>query len=549
MADNKAYVEDLLAEFNKAAGDRGTLDSHLEEVCQYVLPSYAGTFTNNGLLMTPGAKKNQTIYDSTALIALPRFAAVMESLLTPRGSKWHTLAPLETALRKDRSVQLWMDETNDILFRYRNAPAANFAGQNGQNYLALGAVGTSVMFIDALDKSPGLRYKAVHLGEVYFFENHQGIIDKAMRRFNLSARQAAQKFGPGILPKNIQEKLGTPRQEEMHVFLHCVVPRSDTDQNRVDYRGMPYASYYIAYDAKELLREGGYQTFPYAIGRHTQAPGEVYGRSVAMEALPAIKTLNEEKKTMLRQGQKTVDPVYLTHDDGVLSMVTSKAGGVISGGVNKDGRALVHTLPTGNLTAGEKMMEMERVVINDAFLVTLFQILTENPQMTATEVLERVREKGVLTSPTAGRQETEYLGPMIDRELDVLSAQGLLPPMPPALREAGGLYKVEYNNPLSRARRAEEASGFLRWSETSLKIAVDSQNPEALDWVDLDAAIPELADMLAVPVRFVRTAEAVAALREARTQAQETQQAIDAAPGLAAVAKNIPSAFSGEMVQ
>jgi hypothetical protein len=547
-AENE-YVTDLIAEYTQAASDRGTLDSHLEEVCQYVLPSYAGHFTNGGQDITPGGKKNRAIYDSTALIALPRFAAVMESLLTPRGSKWHVLAPLESALRRDRSVQLWMEEVNSILFRYRDSPAANFAGQNGQNYLALGAVGTSTMFIDALDKSPGLRYKAIHLGEIYFFENHQGIIDKAIRRFSLSARQAAQKFGRGVLPKAIQDKVGTPRQEDKFQFLHCVVPRSDVDTARVDYKGMPYASYYIALDAKELLREGGYQTFPFAIGRYTQAPGEVYGRSVAMEALPAVKTLNEEKKTVLRQGQKTVDPVYLVHDDGIVSTTTSKPGGVISGGVNAAGKALVHVLPTGNLVAGEKMMELERATINDAFLVTLFQILTENPQMTATEVLERVREKGILTSPTVGRQETEYLGPMIDRELDVLSRQGLLPPMPPALREAGGGYKIEYNSPLSRARRAEEATGFLRWSETLLKISVDSQDPEVLDWVDIDAAAPELGDMLAVPIRFVRTAEAVAARRDARSQAQQTQQAIDAAPAMAQVAKNIPSALSGEMVQ
>src|SRR3990172_79864 len=123
------YVDDLIAEFNKASGDRGTWEGHWEEVSQYVLPAYSGNFTSGGITQTPGAKKNKTIYDSTALIALPRFAAVMESMLTPRGTKWHRLAPLETALRKDRSVQIWMEEVTDILFRYRYAPAANFASQ------------------------------------------------------------------------------------------------------------------------------------------------------------------------------------------------------------------------------------------------------------------------------------------------------------------------------------------------------------------------------------------------------------------------------------
>lgn len=43
-------------------------------------------------------------------------------------------------------------------------------------------------------------------------------------------------------------------------------------------------------------------------------------------------------------------------------------------------------------------------------LVTLFQILTETPQMTAAEVVERTNEKGILLAPTVGRQQSEYLG-------------------------------------------------------------------------------------------------------------------------------------------
>src|ERR1700692_2198488 len=107
-------------------------------------------------------------------------------------------------------------------------------------------------------------------------------------------------------------------------------------------------------------------------------------------------------------------------------------------------------------------MDMERALVNDAFLVTLFQILTESPQMTATEVIERTQEKGILLAPTVGRQQSERLGPQIHRELDVLASQGLLLPMPPALREAKGAYSIVYTSPLSRAMREQEAAGFWR---------------------------------------------------------------------------------------
>jgi hypothetical protein len=190
----------------------------------------------------------------------------------------------------------------------------------------------------------------------------------------------------------------------------------------------------------------------------------------------------------------------LAFDDGIVDGFSLKSGAINAGGVNRDGRPLVHALPTGNLAAGDKMMELERAHIQDAFLTTLFQILTDLPQATATEVIELVREKGVLLSPTMGRQQSEYLGPAIDRELDVLAQQRLLPPMPPALREAGGKYKTRYDSPLSRAQRAEEASGFLRMLELSLKVAVEAQRPDALDWADFDTAMP-------APVKWRNTAE------------------------------------------
>jgi hypothetical protein len=539
MAAIDDLVDQVLREFEVAASNRGTWESHWEEITKYILPSYSGSFTGGGENQTPGAKRAQSLYDSTATIALPRFAAVLESMLTPRGTKWHRIAPVEPALLKDRATRLWMDEATDLLFRYRYAPSANFSGQNHQTYLGLGAFGTGSLFVDESTAAPGLRYRAIHLGEIFFFENHQGVIDKAHRRFKMSPRQCAQRFGEDALPAEIRVKLGSAQQDALsETIIHCVKPQEDRDPHRLDYRGKAFVSYYIASSQKKLLRVGGYNTFPYAIGRHTLYPGEIYGRSPAMEALPAIQTINEEKKTMLKQGQRVVDPVLLAFDDGVVDGFSLRAGAINAGAVSRDGRPLVHTLPTGDILAGDKMMELERIHIQDAFLTSLFQILTDRPQATATEVIELTREKGVLLSPTMGRQQSEYLGPLIDRELDVLQMQRLLSPMPPALREAGGEYKVEYDSPLSRAQRAEEASGFMRMLDLSLKIAVEAQRPDALDWADFDTAMPELADINAVPMRWQNSAAKIQQIREGRSEAQQTQDAINAAPAVSALIKN-----------
>ena len=256
-----------------------------------------------------------------------------------------------------------------------------------------------------------------------------------------------------------------------------------------------------------------------------------------MLVLPSIKVLNEQKKTMLTQGHRAVAPVLLSHDDGILDTFSMAPGAMNPGGVSAEGRPLVHALPVGNLAAGQELMDMERQVINDGFLVSLFQILVDTPTMTATEVLERAREKGALLSPTMGRQQSEMLGPMIEREVDVLLKQGLLPPMPDVLVEAQGEFEVEYDSPLSRSQRAEEASGWLRTLEAAIAYANTTQDLSVLDQFDSDVIYQQLAEINAVPASWMRDPAAVQKLREDRAQQQQMRQMVEAAPAAAGVMK------------
>jgi hypothetical protein len=485
-------VDAITRRFAQLQSDRSTLDMLLEEVAETVMPAYAQSFTSRGAKRIEGTDRTAQQYDATARLSLNKFAAVAESILTPRGAKWHRLSPPDKSLSRNRQVREWFETANDLLFAYRYAPKANFASQKGEDYLQLGAFGSGPLYIDKLSGGPGLRYKSCSIADSYFCENHQGMVDTVYRRVKYTARQANQKWGDK-LPAQILSALKT-RPDQEFIFIHCVEPRADVDYGRLDHRGMPFASYYISETGKKLMSEGGYRTFPYSISRYITGPGEVYGQSPAMMVLPNIKVLNEQKKTVLKQGHRAVDPVLLAHDDGVLDAFTMKPGALNYGGVNAEGRPLVHALPVGNLAIAKEMMADERYTIRDAFFVTLFEILVEDRRdMTATEVLERAREKGVLLAPAMGRQQTEALDPQIERELDVLAQQGLLPPMPPILAAMMAEYKVEYDSPLSRAMRAEEATGFYRTAEFALKVAVEAQRPDALDWLNIDAAMPEIA--------------------------------------------------------
>lgn len=546
MAEASAYSDRLGEILRRQEGmesDKRNWNSFYEEIAALVDTRFVNTFNND----TPwqksqGQDNTQKQFDSRPVYALNCFSSVMDWMLTPMNQKYQRVRAMQPELNKIPRVARYLDEVRDILFQYRYAPKANFASQMGEHWRGLGSFGTSSLFIDRLDGG-GIRYKSCHLGQTYFMENHQGIIDTAHYKFMLTSRQAAQKFkGEGMKcpAKILEEAVDSSKCDTQHVFIHCVYPNSDRDPSLLGPKGMEYTSDYVCVDLKEMCGTSGYATFPYAISRYVTAPNETYGRSGIMMAMPNTRSLNQMKRTILKMGERAVDPVLLAADDGVVGTVSLRSGFVNYGAVDAQGRKLVHALDTNtsNMPIGKELMDDEREGIDNLLLVKVFKILEENPQMTATQVLEIVKAKNALVAPMMGRQQSETLGPMTEREIDLLQRQGKLPPMPPELLEAGGGIHLVYDSPLSRAMRAEEAGGLMRTIEQITEYANVTQDPSPFDHIDFDTATPELADINAVPARWIATPDQVAAKRQGRQQAQAKQQLIDAAPAIAGIVKN-----------
>ncbi len=535
-------VEETFREHSQLALMRYNFEAQWEETASLIMPSMRNTFRYLSFLW-PGMKKTEMQVDTTGMLALSRFGAIVESLCTPANMIWHTLSSLDPSLNKDRACRLWFLEATRTMFRYRYQAASGFIGQIPASWVNLGAFGNHYMFVDRLSgphgPEKGLRYKSLPVGEVYLRENHQGVPIGFIRWFKLTAVQALEMFGPEAFPPVLKPAL-MQNSQILYDFFHRVCPRTDYDPERLDHRAMPWASYYVCVASRTLVREGGYRTFPMAVGRYLQFPGETYGRGPAQLALPALKTLNAEKSDFLKIGHRTADPVLFTGDDGLADAVNLTPGAVNPGGVNSDGKLIVQPLPIGNIQITKEMMEEERNIINDLFLVSLFQMLEERSNMSATEVIERVNEKGILLAPTLGRQ-AEFLGPLIDRELDELMYQRLLPPMPPKLREAiaagQGEYHPIYTSPLAKAARAQEAAGFMRTLETMQAAAQATGDASLLDFIAFDRAGPGLADIQSVPEDWLASQAEIAAKQRGRLKAQQTEQQIKAAPAQAAMMK------------
>jgi hypothetical protein len=536
-------VADIIREHEQMVSDRGVWEEHWREIAERVLPRQDWFQASN---KTPGEKRTEKVFDATAGLALERFAAAMESMLTPRTMRWHKLKVRNPAISDNKAIQAYLDEVTNILFQVRYNPKANFASQVHENYMSLGAFGTGAIFIDDVIGT-GIRYRSIHLSEVYFCENYAGIIDKVHRKFEMTARQAAQRWGVERLPEKVRAAL-EKQPETKFEFIHCVKPNDDMMPGRRDYRGMPYVSYYISTDGKSIISEGGFRTMPYAVSRYVTAPKEIYGRSPAMTVLPEIKMINEMSKTVIRAAHKIVDPPLLLQEDGVLQAFNARPGALNFGGVNERGEQMVQPLQTGaRVDIGMDMMEQRRKVINDAFLITLFQILVESPNMTATEAMLRAQEKGALLAPTMGRQQSEMLGPMIERELDILANAGVLPPMPDELAQMGGDVEIEYVSPLNRAQRAEEGVAILRTLESVTPLA--QIDPSVMMIFNPEMIARELSEINGVPAKVLRSREEIEQMKMEQAQMAEAQQLLQAAPVVANSAKALAetAAMAGQV--
>jgi hypothetical protein len=546
-------VTGILREFSQYQVRRSNFALQWEEVAQLILPTSKNTFFFQSY-NSPGQKKTQQQVDASGALALHRFCAIADSLVTPRNMQWHGLQG-DDYVMKDRACRLWFENTTKLLFRQRYSANANFAAQNYNNWQSLGAFGNSTMFVDKFDNRwsggmQGLRYKSVPLGETFFGENHQGKVDRMIRWFRLTPYQAVQKWGIDRLPENL---MGPLRQDSQwgYNFLHCVRPRTDDyDPEAIDERSLPFQSFYVSIEGRCLMQpESGYRKFPFAVSRYDQTPGEVEGRGCAQIVLPALKTLNAQKVTFLKQGHRAADPVLLLNDDGLVGM-DMRPGAQNKGGVSADGKLLVHTLPTGDIKISLEMMQEERGIVDDVFLVSLFKVLSEHPNMTATQVIELVNEKGMLVAPTLGRQHTEYVGGLVERELDLLADMRMLDPMPPRLREAMGHYEVTDTSPLSLAASAGKAAGFLRTVEQVRELVNVTQDQSLLDPFDFGTAIPEIARINNTPEAWMADPQAIAAKQKNRAQQMAKQQAIQAAPAQAAIIKaRAVAAKSGALEQ
>ena len=168
-----------------------------------------------------------------------------------------------------------------------------------------------------------------------------------------------------------------------------------------------------------------------------------------------------------------------------------------------------------NTNVSLNMENQRRDAINKMFHIDQL-VVTENRNMTATEVVQRQEEKMRILGPTLYRLQSELLSPLITRIFNIMLRQGLFMPSPDILVQQE--LNIEYVSPMALAQRGQELQSLMRGLEIFGSM---SQTLPVMDYIDDNGMVKQIIDILGIPAKVIKSDQEVEQVRAERAQAEQ----------------------------
>jgi len=487
-------------------------DAHAKEIREFILPN-RGHFDGDEFKEGAKRRSGSTLINPSATRALHVLAAGMRSGLSSPSRKWFKPEFPDKDLMRWGPAKAWLEDMERALYAIL-AGKCGFYGASYNAYLEEAGFGTACCYVEE-DPVSVCRFRGITAGEYAIAENEAGDVDTVYRRFKMTAKRMQEKFGEENLSETVKASLkegGNPYDH--HEILHCAEPNTREGAMKA------WVSVYIDTNNQQtILKRGGWDVFKYLCPRWDVSGERVYGNSPGQDVLPDVKGLQEEEKSLLMSLHKTINPPMKKPSSfkDRLSLLPG-AENIYEGGKYNDVGPLYQTA----LRIDHAVADIQRreAMIRAALFNDVFLMLTEHPDMTATEVLERKAEKVLILGPVVESQIHDFLDPALDLVFHFGAKAGRIPPPPQEL--AGAEFKWEY---ISALAQAQKLAGTESIDRLTAKVGELSQlNPEALDKIDVDEAIDTYAEMVGAPFGVVRSQEIVIEMRKARAERMVAEQ-------------------------
>lgn len=495
-----------------------------------------------------GKKRNQKVYDNTAIFAARTLASGMMSGMTSPARPWFRLALADRDLMKFGAVKIWLHQLTELMRAVFSTSNTYRALHSCYEELGLFGCWSDVVLPN---RESIIHHYPLTIGEYALAHDEFGQVNTLIREFKMTVGQMVGQFGLencSITVKNLWDR---GAYDQWVPVIHAIQPRRKRDVRLRDARNMPFESIYMeeACNEEKLLRDSGFQSFPALCPRWAVTGNDVYGHSPAMDCLGDVKQLMHGQLRKAQAIDYKVNPPLQAP-----SQMKNQSGWRLPGGIGYyDGagpNAGVRSAFDVNLDLSHQLEDIAdiRQRINSGFFADLFLMMASMPGVqprTVEEIAERHEEKLLMLGPVLERQENELLSPLIEATFtQIMEATvsdgrggivGILPPPPQELE--GVDLKVEFVSVLAQAQRAVAAGSIDRLLSSVGQIAAAKGDPSPWDKVDTDRVIDDYAEVFGTNPELVRSQDAVEAMRTTRAQQQSAMQATAMAEQAASTAK------------
>ena len=481
-AEDIVRMKLLMDRYESAKKHRDVWSTLWEDCYDFALPQRSGFFSD----LNPGGRRTAHIYDATAMDAADQLAASLLGNLTPSWSQWFGLKP-GPEVNPDQAAALSPALEKAAKTISAHFDHSNFAVEIHQCYLDLVVGGTASLFFEESD--PGsfsaFSFHAVPLTHIVLEEGASGYLDGSFRRLAMTLDQLTARYPEAEIPSKVMREASKDPMARFDV-LEAVLP----NELVYDYTAM------LIHDADQpiMLKQGSFPQNPAINFRWLKSPGEVYGRSPVMKALPDIKTANKVVELILKNATIAITGIWQADDDGILNPANIELvpGTIIPKAIGSKGLQALE-MP-GKFDVSQLMLENLQSNIRQALLADKL-LPVAGTKMSATEVLERSSEIAMILGATYGRLQSELLTPLIKRAYSILRRRGEVPDI--ALD--GRLIAIDYRSPLARSQGRRDVQNTLSWIK-----AVTAMGEEGLTSIDMAAAARYLGEALSVPGDLIR---------------------------------------------
>ena len=507
-------AKDIVNGLEKARADRVVAENTWQDMVKFIDPINRDVQDKN----EPGEKLPTDIYDDTAMHSNIILAAGLSGYMTNAAQRWFELRPRNEGLMNDSGVAEFFSQSAEIM--YSSLSNSNFYQQIHEVYIALGSIGTGNLYEedDAIDD---IRFYAREPKEIYAIEDDRSVVNMVYRLFDLTAYQAVEKFGYDKSSDAIKQAFDIKDYGKKFEYIHYVCPRHKRIVGKKDSNNLPFASYWVNKETTKMVSEGGYHEFPFFVPRFYKKSSEVYGYSPGYIVYSDIRMLNKMMETYIKGAEISIYPPWLAEMDSIIGTLDLRSASVnFQKQPLSQGQAVQSMQPKTNFQVTLDFIDRITGNIKAAYFTDLFLMLTQNANMTATEVIQRTQEKMLMLGPVLGRLQNELLNPIIIRTFNILLRRGKLPPVPESLQ--GQDFDVVYVSPLAKAQRAVQAQDM----NTFLTIVgqMSALAPDVMDKIDTDIVVDKMSKIYSVDPEIINDDDEVDGIRQQRAEAQAMQQ-------------------------